>query len=103
MSDPIGLIGAGGADAPRPDTSSHQKQLGEGAVSFRDLLIKNIDQVNKLQQDATQAVEDLAAGRRTDLEGVLLATAKADTAFKALQATRNKVVEAYQEISRMPI
>jgi flagellar hook-basal body complex protein FliE len=102
MSDPVGLIGASGG-MPDAQRASQQPSQAHDGPTFKDLLIKNIDEVNKLQQDATRAVEDLAAGRRTDIEGVLLATAKADTAFKALQATRNKVVEAYQEIQRMPV
>lgn len=103
MSDPVGLIGgSGGIGDPRMPKAP-ARGPAEGAPSFNDVLLKNIDEVNKLQQDATQAVEDLAAGRRNDLEGVLLATQKADTAFKAVQAIRNKVIEAYQEISRMQV
>lgn len=102
MTDPIGLIGAGSGAGGVPPVSAQKASQDVGA-NFRDLLIKNIDEVNKLQQDAAQAAEDLATGKRADIEGVLLATAKADTALKAVQAVRNKMVEAYQEVSRMPI
>ncbi len=63
----------------------------------------NIDQVNKLQNDARVAIEDLTAGRRSDLEGVMIAAEKADTAFKMLQAVRNKVVQAYEEIQQIRV
>lgn len=102
MTDPIGLIGAGGAGQIPPAQQAQQARQDAGA-SFHDLLAKNIEEVNKLQQDAVKAVDDLATGKRSDIEGVLLATAKADTALKAVQAVRNKMVEAYQEVSRMPI
>jgi len=84
--------------------------MGQGSVrqneqggSFKDALLRNIDQVNKLQQDATRAIEDLATGDRQDVEGVILATQKADSAFKMLQAVRNKVVEAYQEMNQVRV
>jgi flagellar hook-basal body complex protein FliE len=100
MTDPLGLIrntaGPGAlAGGVRPKT-------GESG-SFKDVLLQNIDEVNKLQQDASRAAEDLAAGRRDDVEGVMLATSKADTAFKALQAVRNRVMEAYDEIKQMRV
>jgi flagellar hook-basal body complex protein FliE len=56
--------------------------------------------VNELQQDASKATEDLLAGRRGDVDGVILATQKADMAFQMLQALRNKVVQAYDEIKQ---
>jgi flagellar hook-basal body complex protein FliE len=42
-------------------------------------------------------------GRRDDLEGVIMATEKADTAFKMLQAMRNQVMQAYDEIKQMRV
>jgi len=105
MVDPLGLIGAraGGLD---PVHGAGRFPAGgpvpePGAPSFKDLLLQNLSQVNQLQADATRAVEDLASGRRTDLETVLMATQKADTAFRMLQAVRNKVLEAYEEVKQM--
>lgn len=98
MSDPIGLIGAGGAGgiAPRPP----RPVPNAAGPNFKDVLMANLNEVNKLQKDATEAIEDLASGRRNDLEGVVLATQKADTAFRMLQAVRNKVIQAYEEIKQ---
>lgn len=105
MTDPLGLIAsssplgpvnpaqAGGAGAPNDPN----------APAFKDVLMKNLEEANKLQQDATKAVEDLQTGKRTDLEGVLLATAKADTAFKMIQAVRNQVIRAYEDIQQMKV
>jgi flagellar hook-basal body complex protein FliE len=105
MSDPLGLIGrigAGqGAGAPAP-LSPPSGAAGAGP-SFKDLLMDNIKQVNDLQAQATTAMEELAAGRRNDVEGVLLATQKADTAFKLLLAVRNKVQAAYDEVKQMRV
>lgn len=104
MSDPLRLIGPGTeAAGVRPARGASPRPLEPGAPSFKDVLMANIKEVNKLQQDTTRAVEDLHAGRRTDVEGVAIAMQKADTAFKMLQAVRNKVVAAYEEIQQMRV
>ncbi|MEL7482864.1 MAG: flagellar hook-basal body complex protein FliE [Planctomycetota bacterium] len=101
MSDPVGLIqNTGGTGPTKPTRPGEQAADADG---FRDLLMANINQVNKLQQDATKAIEDLQTGQRDDVEGVLLATAKADTAFRLLQQVRNKVFEAYREIQQIRV
>ncbi len=104
MADPLGLIGAAGAGQPvRPPSAGAGAAPDPSQASFRDVLLKNLDEVNRLQEDAQTAMEDLAAGRRNDIEGVMIATQKADTAFKALQAVRNKVIQAYEEIQQMRV
>jgi flagellar hook-basal body complex protein FliE len=105
MSDPLGLVsGVGGSGAIRPDSARITPAADDSnGPSFKDVLLKNIEEVNKLQQDATKAVEDIQTGKRTDVENVLTATAKADMAFKALQAVRNQVLRAYDEIQQMRV
>jgi len=103
MTDPLGLVG-GAQQAQQAAGIAQNKKAGETTgPAFKDLLMENIEQVNKLQQDATQAIEDLSTGRRDDVESVLLATAKADTAFRLLQQVRNKVFEAYAEIQQLRV
>ena len=103
MADPVGLLGGGGGVGPiKPAHASQGPAKGApGGPSFKDALLQNLEQVNELQQDATAAIEDLQSGRRSDLEGVILATQKADTAFKMLQSVRNKVIEAYEQVQQM--
>ena len=48
-------------------------------------------------------VEDLAAGRRNDVESVIIATQKADTAFRMLLQVRNKMMDAYEEIKQVRV
>ena len=104
MADPLGLInnatgGTLGPMAPKPPVGPG----GEAAPSFREVLIKNIEQVNKLQQDAEVAIEDLVAGRRDDAASVMIAKQKADLAFQMLMQVRNKMVDAYDEIKQMRV
>ena len=77
--------------------------MDPNAPSFKDVLLENIDQVNRLQQEATAAAEDLATGKRSDVEGVILATQKADAAFRMLVSVRNRMQTAFEEIKQIRV
>lgn len=100
MADPLGLIrNVGGAPLPQAGGTS----APAGGPSFKDVLMKNIEQVNRLQQDAAKAIEDLASGKRDDLANVTIATKKAELAFAMLVQVQNKLVGAYEEIKQMRV
>lgn len=104
MSDPLGLISNAGNANPLQSLGAQRNQPGAGqGPSFKSVLMENLNTVNSLQQDAGKAAEDLFTGDRNDIEGVIAATEKADTAFKMLQAMRNKVMEAYEEVKQMRV
>ena len=48
-----------------------------------------------------QQVTDLLKGDRSDVHNVMIAVEKADIAFQLMLQVRNKIVSAYQEVSRM--
>ena len=81
------------------------RRVGEGAggPNFKDVMLENLKQVNDLQRDATHAIEDLQTGQRDDVETVLMATEKADAAFKMLLSVRNKVLDAYEEVKQTSV
>ena len=74
-----------------------------GGASFSDMLQEQLDTVNQLQRDAKEAIEDLMSGRRVDVESVMIATQKADTAFRLLLQVRNKVMAAYDELKQIRV
>jgi len=88
---------------PRPELTRTPSQLddkkGEGA-NFSDVLTSAIEQVNKLQTDSDKKIGSLLSGESQDLHGTVLAVQQADTSFKMMMQVRNKIVEAYKEISR---
>ncbi len=102
MSDPIGLISTGGTGPVRPNPVQRTSGGNEPA-SFKQAMLKSLEQVNAAQQDADRAVEDLVTGERKDVEGVILATEKADMAFQMLQSVRNKVMGAYEEVKSIRV
>ena len=64
---------------------------------------ESIDEVAKLQQDASQAVENLTTGKTDDVTGVMTAMEKSDLAFKTLLSIRTKLMEAYEEIKGISV
>ena len=72
---------------------------GEG--NFGALLKTAINQVEELHGSAAQQVTDLLKGDRSDVHNVMIAVEKADIAFQFMLQVRNKIVSAYQEVSRM--
>ena len=102
MSDPIGLVGLL-RTGPAVGTPVAGPGSPASGPSFKDLLLDNLKRANQLEQDATRAIEDLTIGRRDDVEGVILATQKADNAFRMLQAVRNKVMQAVEEMKQVRV
>lgn len=103
MTDPLGLIGSSGAlngAGFQPKTPGAD---AAGGPSFKDVLMKNIEQVNQLQAEAESAIQDLAAGNRNDFSSVMLAQKKSEEAFKALMQVRNKLMDAYDEIKQLRV
>src|SRR5277367_5488565 len=87
----LGTVGAG---AVRP---------ASGSTGFADTLKNSIDEVSRLQQDASKAVQDLATGKNDDVTGVMTAMEKSDVAFKTLLAIRAKLMDAYDEIKGISV
>lgn len=108
MADPLGLISGNGA-SPLRGVPLQRPVVPGGAPAdncgpaFKEVLTESLDKVNQLQQEASTAAEDLVTGKRSDIEGVMLATQKADTAFRMLLALRNKVQAAYEEIKQVRV
>lgn len=70
---------------------------------FSGLLKKAVNDVNKLQLQADDAAKKLAMGQAEDIHQVMITIEQARLAMQMTVQIRNKVVEAYQEISRMQI
>lgn len=93
------------SDIPGQSASGAQPapSAGDASVSFKTLLTEALAQVNSLQQSADASVAQYAAGKPVAIDEVMLAVQKADLALQLTTQIRNKLVEAYQEVSRMQI
>jgi flagellar hook-basal body complex protein FliE len=82
-------------------TSSPANGAADGEGAFGSVLKNAINQVEQLHGSAEQQVTDLLNGDRSDVHNVMIAVEKADIAFQLMMQVRNKIVSAYQEVSRM--
>ncbi|MEW5761994.1 MAG: flagellar hook-basal body complex protein FliE [Bacillota bacterium] len=76
---------------------------GKAGVSFGEALAKALEKVNEAQLKADEAIKKFLAGEVEDLHAVMIALREAEIWMQLAVQVRNKVVEAYQEISRMPV
>ena len=96
----FGKLAGGGVS---PASSGAGGAGSSTGASFSDMLKNSLDEVNRLQQDAGQAVEDLMTKKTENVTGVMTAMEKSDLAFKTLLAIRSKLMDAYEEIKNIPI
>lgn len=92
-----GNLGAGGLGG------ASRSVAGQGGGGFADVLKGQIDEVVRLQQEASRAVEDLTLGKTDDVTGVMTAMEKSDVAFKTLLSIRTKLMEAYDEVRNIQL
>jgi flagellar hook-basal body complex protein FliE len=101
--NPANNVGIGGLSGVGGNSGSKPASGAAGGASFTDALKKSIDEVSRLQQDASKAVEDVASGKSENVDGVMTAIEKSDLAFKTLLAIRAKLMDAYDEIKGMSV
>ncbi|TQR20917.1 flagellar hook-basal body complex protein FliE [Psychrobacillus vulpis] len=83
--------------APKKMTSFEAQQ------NFGDFLKSAIESVNEDQKASDVMTEKLIRGEDVELHDVMIASQKASITLNATLEIRNKVIEAYQEIMRMPV
>lgn len=86
----------------QPDLKA-QRTPFESQQSFSAMLNDAIHQVDQTQKVSDTMTAKLVKGEDVDLHNVMIAAQKASIALNATVEMRNKVVEAYQEIIRMPV
>ncbi len=70
---------------------------------FKNMLMDSINEVNRLQDDAEKATNNLATGKTDNVAEVFTAVKKAELAFQTLMQMRNKLMDAYDEIKQMRV
>ncbi|CAM3078516.1 flagellar hook-basal body complex protein FliE [Filibacter tadaridae] len=75
----------------------------EAQQNFGSFLKTAIEEVNTKQYESDMMTQKLIQGGDVELHDVMITAQKASVALNATMGVRNKVVEAYQEIIRMPV
>jgi flagellar hook-basal body complex protein FliE len=83
--------------------ATHEVPRSGGGADFGRLLQRGLNAVNAEQAGASQAVRDLALGHTDSLHQVMWSVARADLAFRLVLEIRNRLIEAYQEVTKMPV
>ena len=71
--------------------------------SFSAFLKNSLNKANELQIEADNLTKKMIVGDDVELHQVMIATEKAEIAMQLTLQIRNKLVEAYQELSKMQI
>jgi flagellar hook-basal body complex protein FliE len=80
------------------------QSAGNKGNDFADMLMDVLKEVNESQGNAKEMQTDLMTGRRqVEVHDVMIAMEKASTSMQLTMAVRNKLLEAYQELSRIQI
>jgi flagellar hook-basal body complex protein FliE len=68
---------------------------------FLSTLQQSMDAVEGAQGEAQNQVAQLLSGQGADLHSAMIAVEKADLSFQLMMQVRNKIVQAYQQVSNM--
>jgi flagellar hook-basal body complex protein FliE len=72
-------------------------------VSFGTVLKDAILDINKLQNDADQAIAKVQLEDAGSIHDAMIALEKAGISFQVMMQVRNKILDTYQEIMRMQV
>ncbi|HEY3768479.1 MAG TPA: flagellar hook-basal body complex protein FliE [Candidatus Angelobacter sp.] len=76
-------------------------QAPEQADGFGQILREAVTQIDQAQGQAQTKIGEVMQGNGGDLHTAMIAVEKADLSFQLMLQVRNKIVAAYQEVSRM--
>jgi len=80
-----------------------QPAMGPGIRenSFADTLKESLTKVNDMQTEKSAMVKSFASGETQNVHELMITLQKAGLAINMTTAVRNKVLEAYRELSRL--
>jgi flagellar hook-basal body complex protein FliE len=96
MPDPISNLRIVATESSVASKATAPREWG-----FTETLRGAIDQTKQLQGTADVKVAGLLDGSGMDVHSAMIAVEQADLSFQLMMQVRNKIVAAYQEISRM--
>ncbi|MCP4703806.1 MAG: flagellar hook-basal body complex protein FliE [candidate division Zixibacteria bacterium] len=70
---------------------------------FTDVFSELVNSVNSVQQESANAQEMLASGEAADLHQVMIAVEEAGISMDLFLEIRNRLLEGYQSLVKMPM
>src|SRR5262249_53227810 len=103
MTSPISFFG--GLSPLRqltpPGTDPAVTSSAPGSVSFQDVLLKSLEQVNEIDRQSQSMIAGALTGEDYTQAEVFTAVKKADLALRTMLQIRNKLVDAYNELKNL--
>ena len=100
MGNTIQGLPAGAADFG-VTSSVKSRAEGKDSTEFMKTLEDAMTQVGQLQNESDMRVTQLLTGNGQDVHSAMIAVEKASLAFEMMVQVRNKIVQAYQQVSGM--
>jgi flagellar hook-basal body complex protein FliE len=98
-----GVAGINGVSSMFPSPGAKETNASSNGAGFTQVLKDTMNRVNDLQVKSDKAVQDFVTGDARGLHEVMIAMEKSSISFQFLTQVRNKVVDAYNEVMRMPV
>lgn len=104
MASPISAAGAYANIARLTESTGLAKGAGGGAdgPGFGEMLKSAVNALTQTTRHSDQQAQAMAAGK-ANIVDVVTAVAETEVAIDAVVAVRDRVIQAYEEIMRMPI
>lgn len=104
MIPPIGSVSTGAAQALRQaGTATPATGAADTGADFAGMVRDGLHSVSQAEHAANAAIEDIATGGDTRIEDVMVATTQAQLGLELLSRVRDRALDAYTEIMRMPL
>ncbi|GIU41464.1 flagellar hook-basal body complex protein FliE [Shewanella algidipiscicola] len=99
------------------DTLSVHREIAKGAInisanpadngmavgSFTELMKHKISAINQDQNHSSMMMKAVDSGASDDLVGAMVASQKASLSFSAMMQIRNRLVQAFDDVMKMPL
>ena len=85
-----------------PKATTDHASATSGSAGFSDAIGRVVDAVESTEAQANTAVSGMLSGT-TDVHDAMIALQRADLTLQFSVQIRNKLVQAYNEIMRMPV
>lgn len=96
-------IGEIGLQNPGINYSSNRNVSSDNQIDFSSVITDHLSKLSGMEASAEQKMQDFIVGKSDNLHEVIVAGEKAKLALEFTVEMRNKIVNAYKEIMRMPV
>lgn len=103
MTNGIGQINRLIPSLQQGSEAKNSSEVNAPDGKFTDIFGELLNSVNSIQQDSAQAQELLATGEAADLHQVMIAVEEAGITMDLFLEIRNRLLEGYQSLIKMPM